>query len=102
MTWHNGSSRMAHNLDRFSHSDFEAVAVAAARFNLDTDTVHMYLDWYGDQPVTVVGKAGMKSMPAFEAEIRAQIHGERIRRYRQLALAIPVPQNHYTYEVRGW
>jgi hypothetical protein len=103
MSLHNGSSRMAHNLDRFSFDTaFEDIAGEAARLDVGADTVRMYLDWYGDQPVTVVGKAGMTSMPAFEAEIRAQVHGERIRRYRQLELAIPVSQNHYAYEVRGW
>ena len=61
MSLHNGSSRMAHNLDRFSFdTTFEDIAGEAARLDVGTDTVRMYLDWYGDQPVTVVGKAGMK------------------------------------------
>lgn len=62
----------------------------------------MYLDWYGDATVTVVSKAGMRAMPAYEYEIRWQIHGERFKRYQQLELAFPVPQNHYAYERRGW
>jgi|GEM_PF-5222575 len=102
MSFHNGSSQMAHNLDRFAFtSDFENITGEAARLNVSPRTVRMYLDWYGDQLVTVSTKAGMNSMPAYEAEIRWQVLGEKVRRYQQLELAFPVP-NHYAYERRGW
>lgn len=79
MTLHAGSCAMAHHLDRFScQAEFEDIAGEAARLDVCPDTVRLYLDWYGDQPVTVIGKVGMMSMPAYEAEIRWQVLGERI------------------------
>jgi hypothetical protein len=60
-----------------------------------------FLDWYGEQPVTVVNKPGMKSMPAYEAEIRWQVLGEKFRILRQMELTLPVG-NQYVYEQRGW
>jgi hypothetical protein len=93
---------MAHNLDRFSFDNkFEQIAADAARLQVMPDTVRMYLDWYGEEPVTVVSKCGMKSMPAYEAEIRWQQLGEKVRIIQQLALPFPA-SNHYTYERRGW
>jgi hypothetical protein len=103
MSLHNGSSRMAHNLDRFAfNSDFEDIAGEAARLNVSAQTIRMYWDWYGAEEVAVMTRAGMKSMPAYEYEIRWQIHGEKVERYRQLELAFPAPTNHYAYERRGW
>ena len=102
MALHNGSSSMAHNLDRFSFdSKHEQIAADAARLNVSTRTVRMYLDWYGDQLVTVVTRRGMQSMPAFEAEIRWQQLGEKVRVLRQMELGFPAG-SHYTYERRGW
>ena len=102
MALHNGSSQMAHNLDRFSFdSKYEQVAADAARLNVSTQTVRMYLDWYGEQPVTVIGKCGMQSMPAYEAEIRWQQLGEKVRVLRQLELTFPATHQ-YAYERRGW
>ena len=93
---------MAHNLDRFSFSsDFEDVAGDAARLGVTPRTVRLYRDWYGEQPVTVVTKAGMQALPAYEAELRCQVLGERLTRARQLELALPVAANHYDYERRG-
>jgi hypothetical protein len=46
-------------------------------------------------------KTGMTSMPAYEAEIRWQVLGEKVARYQQLELAFPAT-NHYAYERRGW
>ena len=102
MSLHNGSSQMAHNLDRFSFdSDFEDVAIAAAHLQVTTQVVRKYLDWYGEEPVTVVRKTGMASMPAYEAEIRWQVLGEKVRIIRQMEL--PFPASHqYAYERRGW
>ena len=102
MSLHNGSSNMAHNLDRFSFdSKFEQIAADAARLQTTPATICKYLDWYGEQPVTVVNKRGMKSMPAYEAEIRWQVLGEKFRILRQMELALPV-SNQYAYEQRGW
>ena len=102
MSMHNGSSNMAHNLDRFSFdSDFEDVAIAAARLKVTIHTVRMYMDWYGEEPVTVISKCGMQSMPAYEAEIRWQQLGEKVRIICQLELPFPAT-NQYAYERRGW
>lgn len=102
MSLHNGSSQMAHNLDRFAiNSAFEDVTGEAARLQVSTQTVRMYLDWYGDQPVTIVDKAGMISMPAYEARLRQDIFGEPLKHMKQLALDFPT-SNHYCYEHRGW
>jgi hypothetical protein len=93
---------MAHNLDRFSFDNkFEQVAADAARLNVSAHTIRMYLDWYGEQPVTVISKCGMQSMPAFEAEIRWQQLGEKVRVLRQMELSFPAT-NQYAYERRGW
>ncbi len=102
MSFHNGSRRLAHHLDRFSPGvDFEDAAGEAARLKVTTRTLRMYHDWYGSQVVTVVAKDGMKAMPAYEVEIRREIHGERLTRCEQLELPFP-PTNHYSYEHRGW
>ena len=102
MAMHNGSSSMAHNLDRFSFdSKHEQIAADAARLNVSARTVRMYLDWYGDQAVTVVTRCGMQSMPAFEAEIRWQQLGEKVRVLRQMELSFPA-SHQYSYERRGW
>jgi hypothetical protein len=102
MSLHNGSSQMAHNLDRFScNSKFEQIAADALRLNVPARTVRMYLSWYGEQPVTVVSKCGMQSMPAFEAEIRWQQLGEKVRILRQLELSFPATHQ-YAYDGRGW
>ena len=77
------------------------IAADAARLQTSPTTVRKYLDWYGEQPVTVVNKRGMKSMPAYEAEIRWQVLGEKFRILRQMELALPV-SNQYAYEQRGW
>jgi hypothetical protein len=93
---------MAHNLDRFSTSSrHEQIAADAARLNAPAPTVRMYLDWYGDQVVTVVTRCGMETMPAFEAEIRWQQLGEKVRVLRQMELGFPAG-SHYVYERRGW
>jgi len=93
---------MAHNLDRFSFDNkFEQIAADAARLNVSTRTVRMYLDWYGEEPVTVISKCGMQSMPAYEAEIRWQQLGEKVRVLRQLELTFSAT-NHYAYERRGY
>ncbi len=103
MSLHNGSSQMAHNLDRFAfNSDFEDITAEAARLKVTVSTLRMYREWYGDQPVTVITKAGMTSMPAYEAEIRWQVLGEKVTRFHQLELPFPVTANHYVYERRGW
>lgn len=102
MSLHNGSSSMAHNLDRFSFDNkFEQIAADAARLQTTPATVRMYLDWYGEEPVTVVSKRGMKSMPAYEAEIRWQVLCEKIRILYQMELTFPT-SNQYVYELRGW
>jgi hypothetical protein len=102
MAMHNGSSSMAHNLDRFSFdSKHEQIAADAARLNVSARTVRMYLDWYGEQPVTVISKRGTQSMPAFEAQIRWQQLGEKVRVLRQMELSFPAG-NQYAYERRGW
>ncbi len=102
MAMHNGSSSMAHNLDRFSFdSKFEQIAADAARLNVSTRTVRIYLDWYGEQQVTVISQCGMQSMPAYEAEIRWQQLGEKVRVLRQMGLTFPAT-NQYAYERRGW
>jgi hypothetical protein len=83
MSLHTGSSIMAHNLDRFSYqAEFEDIAGEAARLDVSADTVRMYLDWYGSQLVTVKGRTGVNSMPAYEAEIRWQVLGERIKAFQ--------------------
>jgi hypothetical protein len=103
MSFHNGSSHMAHNLDRFGiNSDFEDVAGEAVRLNVSPHTVRMYVDWYGAEPVTVTTRAGLTSMPAYELYLRRDELGERVRRWQQLELAFPAPRNHYAYELRGW
>ena len=80
MSLHTGSSAMAHNLDRSSfRADFEDVAGEAARLNVPIDTLRCYLDWYGKEQVTVIIRRGKATMPAFEAEVRWQFLGERIR-----------------------
>ena len=56
---------------------------------------------YSTEPVTVISKCGMQSMPAFEAEIRWQQLGEKVRVLRQLELSFPAT-NQYAYERRGW
>jgi hypothetical protein len=43
----------------------------------------------------------MKSMPAYEAEIRWQVLGEKFRILHQMELAFPA-SNQYAYELRGW
>ncbi len=71
MSLHNGSRQMAHNLDRFSfNNDFEDIVGEAGRLNVPIDTLRLYLDWYGQEPVTVIIRRGKAIMPAFEAEIR--------------------------------
>jgi hypothetical protein len=80
MFLHAGSSAMAHNLDRFSFcADFEDIAGEAARLNVPIDTLRRYLDWYGEEPVNVITRSEKTTMPAFEAEVRWQVLGERIR-----------------------
>jgi hypothetical protein len=81
MSLHAGSSALAHNLDRFSfQAEFEDIAGEAARLNVPIDTLRTYLDWYGDGPTAVSVKGRVTQMPAYEAEIRWQVLGERVRR----------------------
>ena len=101
MHLHNGSRQWAHNLDRFGFAPtFEDLAVESARLNVETATVRLYIDWYGEEPVTVLSRGGAASMPAYEAEIRAQVHGERLVRVEQAAL--PFTADHYSRDLRGW
>ncbi len=102
MTLHNGSTRMAHHLDRFStHADFEDVTAEAARLDVLPSTVRMYRDWYGEAPVTVTGQGGLSAMPAYEYEIRRQVHGHALRALRQLGLPFGNSRNHYRRETCG-
>ena len=82
MSLHAGSAAMAHQLDRFSCSDFEEVSGDAARLGLAIDTIRCYQEWYGEKPVRVNYPTGVKVMPAWEAEVRWQVLGEGIRRCR--------------------
>lgn len=79
MSLHTGSSALAHNLDRFDiRADFELVAAESARLNVGPETIRLYREWYGDEPVTVTIKELVSQMQAYEAEIRWQILGDRI------------------------
>jgi hypothetical protein len=81
MSLHAGSSALAHNLDRFSfRAEFEDIAGEAARLNVPIDTLRIYLDWYGDDPTAVSVRGRITWMPAYEAELRWQELGERVRR----------------------
>jgi hypothetical protein len=81
MSLHTGSSTLAHHLDRFAlRVDFEDIAGEAARLGVSADTLRCYLDWYGEEPVTVTARNRLTTMPAYEAELRWQVLGEKIRR----------------------
>lgn len=76
----NGSSALAHNLDRFNiHSDFELVAAEAARLKVEPEVVRRYRDVYGDEPTIVKIKGLMLRVPAYEAQLRRWMLGEQIR-----------------------
>ena len=80
MSLHTGSSAMAHNLDRFDiRADFELVAAEAARLKVEPETVRLYREWYGDELVIVKGRGLVSRMPAYEAEIRWQVLGEKVK-----------------------
>jgi hypothetical protein len=88
MSLHTGSSALAHNLDRFDiRADFELVAADAARLKVEPEVIRSYRDWYGDEPVIVKVKGLVSRMPAYEAEVRWQMLGERIRFVEQVANA---------------
>jgi hypothetical protein len=79
MSLHSGSSALAHNLDRFDfRADFELVAAAASRLQVEPGTVRLYREWYGDELVIVKFKGLVSRMPAYEAQVRRWILGERI------------------------
>jgi hypothetical protein len=92
---------MAHNLDRFT-GDLEDVKAEAARLHIQPSTLRMYLEWYGEAMVVARTRHGERPMPAYEAEIRRQIHGERIKSYRQMQLPFPGSDDAYNHELRGW
>ena len=84
--FHSGSANLAHNLDRFSPSialnpgrDYEFLAVEAARLRVETITISLYVDWYGLEPVIISRRGLIDRLPAYEAEIRTQILGERFK-----------------------
>ena len=88
MSMHSGSSTLAHNLDRFDiRTDFELVAAEALRLKVDPETIRRYRDLYGDELVVVSVKGLVSRMPAYEAEIRFQLLGERMTWIRQMAHA---------------
>ncbi len=88
MSFHSGSSALAHNLDRFEiRADFELVAAEAARLNVEPETIRRYRDLYGDELVVVRVKERVLQMLAYEAEVRFQLLGERIEFIRQVACA---------------
>jgi len=87
---------MAHNLDRFSFTDFESTHGEAARLKVQSDTLTMYRDWYGESDVlTCCAKGRLKTMPAYEFEIRRQVHGEKLRKVVQLEMALHFGQQAY-------
>jgi len=94
---HNGSRAMAHNTDRFAFgSDFEDVRGEAARLNVQPSTLQMYRDWYGESSVlTCCVKGQLKTMPAYEFEIRRQVHGDKLRKVVQLEMALDFGQRAY-------
>ena len=84
MSLHNGSSVLAHNLDRFDFcSDFELVAAEAARLNVAPETIRFYRDRYGDGPASVTIRGLVSRMPVYEFQIRRWILGERIHLVQQ-------------------
>jgi len=89
MSLHSGSSRLAHNLDRFDiRADFELVAAEAARLAVKPETIRRYRDLYGDELVVVRVKGLASQMPAYEAEVRFQLLGEQVAWPRQVAHAV--------------
>jgi hypothetical protein len=88
MSLHSGSSALAHNLDRFdARCDFELVATESARLNVEPETIRRYRDLYGNEPVIVRVKGLVSQMPAYEAEVRFQLLGERVVWPRRVAYA---------------
>lgn len=88
MSSHSGSSTLAHNLDRFNvRTDFELVAAEALRLKVESENIRRFRDLYGDELVVVSVKGLMSSMPAYEAEIRFQLLGERIAWLRRVTHA---------------
>jgi hypothetical protein len=88
MSFHSGSSMLAHNLDRFDiRADFELVAAEALRLNVEPETIRRYRDLYGDEPVVVRVKGLVSQMPAYEAEVRWQVWDEPIRFTKQVTNA---------------
>lgn len=86
MSLHTGSSRMAHNLDRFDiRSDQELVAAEAARLNVAPETIRFYRERYSDEPVIITIKGLASQMPTYEFQIRRWILGERICLVQQVA-----------------
>ena len=53
----------------------------------EPEVIRSYRDWYGDEPVIVKTKGLVSRMPAYEAEVRWQMLGERIRFVEQVANA---------------
>ena len=89
MSLHSGSRKLAHNLDRFSLSNFEEVAGEAARLGVSMGAVRRYMDWYGDGSLTVqqVRSNGhgprrqivtTTQLPAYEVRLRQDLLGERL------------------------
>ena len=90
MTLHTGSRNLAHNLDRFSFSsNFEEVAGEAARLGVSAEDVELYMDWYGDDMLTVQQArlltltprryaVKMVVLPAYEVHLRKHVFGEHL------------------------
>jgi len=82
MSLHSGSRKLAHNLDRFSLSNFEEIAGEAARLGVSVSAVRRYMDWYGDVLLTVqrVRRRAVTTaqLPAYEVRLRQDVLGERL------------------------
>lgn len=83
--FHSGSTDLAQQLNRFRRAvaldvrrDHELVVGEAARLGVQTPTLQQYLDWYGEEPVTIRQRGAITHVPAYEAALRRDVLGERL------------------------
>lgn len=88
---HSGSSKLAHNLDRFSPvRNPEPLIVLAAILGVETQMVEEYVDLFGDDVMLVERRVLVSrcprqysierlTMPAYEAQLRAHVDEHLLR-----------------------